>query len=168
MTKKLGRKGRPPFSYAEMAEISQRIHAKIDAFTKGLDPDADHIWPHEVDRDGYAVLSTKGDGARHQIRVARWLLGETIQRELDVTRDEHALHDNRCGSKRCINLKHLRIGTQAENSADWKATGRPKVDPKTQAGFVIRDLVQNAGVSQSKVARTLGVPYNTVKRALKP
>jgi hypothetical protein len=151
------------FAYEAMAEISRQIHAKIDKFTAGLDPNDDHVWPYTVDKDGYAIFYYDRDGKRHEIRIARWLLGETIGRELDKDLNEHTLHDNCCGSKACINLRHLRIGTASENHADMMAVKRGRRLTVDEVNVIKELLVNN---SQVKVARMVGVTYNAVRDAV--
>jgi hypothetical protein len=149
------------FTDEQFADITRRVLAKVE-FTKGLGPDADHVMPGNYECDGYGILKYQcACGVKHEIRIGRWLLG--VERGYELEHDEMACHLNSCGSKACINTRHMYVGDAASNNADRIASGKRSFKTRGPAGDVYRELV--ASESKVKVARTLGVPYSSIQRA---
>lgn len=80
-------------------------------------PDACHEWTGRRNFvNGYGSFSADG----RQWGAHRWILGVSLGRPL--ARSEEARHA--CDNPPCVNLKHLLVGTHADNMADMAARGR--------------------------------------------
>lgn len=99
------------------ATIEARFWPKVD---KSGGPDACWNWLGALSNRGYGAVYYKGlDSPAH--RVSMELAGHTIDYKTQVV-------DHRCKNIRCVNPRHLRICTQAENCVDFAdtPTGRNK------------------------------------------
>ena len=82
-----------------------------------LDDNGCHNYRGACNSEGYAIFNVNGKSTR----ISRYLL-ETKKRKL--TNKELACHT--CDNPKCINVKHLFIGTHAINNLDCKIKGRNK------------------------------------------
>lgn len=92
-----------------------RLTSRID--TAGGEV-ACHPWTGFRNRDGYGLISAQRRGK--SLRVSRVLMEIELGRELLDA--ESVLHT--CDDTSCCNLRHMKLGTQAESMADMVARGR--------------------------------------------
>jgi hypothetical protein len=82
---------------------------------------------------------------------------------------------HRCDNPSCVNVKHLFLGTQADNMTDMGAKGRgAKGEKLPQAKLTASDVarirnhdVEFPGMSQREIAIVLGVVQQSVGRAMR-
>ena len=134
--------------------VAARFWAKVDARCES------ECWEWQATRrdTGYGQLWFRGTVvAAH--RVAYTLAIGEIPAGLFI------LHS--CDNPPCVNPNHLRAGTAAENSADWKARGG-KIDTRAKlddgAKREIRALFKS-GASKRSIARRFGVSDGAIRRA---
>lgn len=72
------------------------------------------LWQGAIDRDGYGVLTGRGETNHHtKLRAHRWvweMANGPIPKGLVVR--------HKCDNRLCFRLTHLELGTVAENNAD--------------------------------------------------
>ncbi|RKS06677.1 HNH endonuclease [Nocardiopsis sp. Huas11] len=83
-------------------------------------PDSCWPWLRYKDRGGYGEFDVTRNGRQKKYKATRWILAYTLGREL--TSDELAMHS--CDNPPCVNPRHLRVGTHAENMEDMRARKR--------------------------------------------
>lgn len=118
-------------------------------------------WQRRLDRDGYGFISFGNVNWRAH-RLSHQLFNSEIPKGLNV------LH--RCDNPRCVNPKHLFIGTQQENMKDKERKGRAPKGPdhwlsKLDSVKVreIRGLIES-GVYQKDIASKYGIAQITVSK----
>lgn len=113
----------------------------------------------KVGNYGYGQIDL-GDGMRAYAHRVAWALVHG-----PIPDDKIVLHA--CDNARCVNVEHLRLGTQAENVHESVQKGRYNAfgQQKLNAAQVlaIRDRVAN-GTDQHTVAREFGIARNTVSQ----
>lgn len=119
------------------------------------------IWLGGVNSGGYGLFKKKGfctTAHRYSYLVANHLSSTNL----------HVLH--KCDNRKCVNPKHLFLGTQADNVADMVSKGRnstargernynAKLSPKDIQS--IRQL-RKEGLSQQKIADQFGVSQSMI------
>lgn len=121
-------------------------------------------WTGKIRKDGYGVICI--NYKEHRVhRIVFKILGKVIDKENIV------LH--KCDNPRCVNPKHLKIGTQAENLQDMRNKLRNKTCLK---GFMnpnarfnkhqIEDilLMSKNGIQQHKIASMFNVCQQTISK----
>lgn len=78
--------------------------------------DACITWPGRLDKDGYGVISVGGHNRAHRL-IYSLFVGQ-------IPPGMGVLHS--CDNPRCVNPKHLRYGTPAENTQDRIVRNRQK------------------------------------------
>lgn len=106
-------------------------------------------WTGYRDLDGYGGFSVGGRGKRAH-RIAMVLCGYDVS-------GAHALHS--CDNRGCVNPRHLRLGTNADNMRDRVERGRCKL--AMSDAEEIRRLV-GEGESRRSVAKRFGVSASQV------
>ncbi|MEU0134733.1 hypothetical protein ABZ172_11945 [Streptomyces sp. NPDC006296] len=91
----------------------ERFALRVDT---SAGPDACHLWTGSKNENGYGRF--RAEGKFHT--ATRWLMGHLRGKEL--TPDEVVLHS--CDVTSCLNRRHLRVGTQAENMREKVERGR--------------------------------------------
>ncbi len=113
------------------------------------------LWTAYCMKNGYGLFRTP---ARHELahRVSyRLFVGKLDQRDV-----MHA-----CDTPACVNPRHLRLGTRAENMQDAKIKGRIKVGETHGRAKLTNDQVQFAKTApglQKEIAAVLGVTQGHV------
>lgn len=76
-------------------------------------------WTGCRNRTGYGILSRCTNGKQRSLRAHRWIWEQTYG---PIPEDKVVMHV--CDNRACINVDHLRLGTQADNIADMVSKGR--------------------------------------------
>lgn len=155
----LGKKPRPPSKSASVEELRARFKTKFDIRGECW------IWRPGKNRYGTYHVGTHFGGRRlkpaHQ---ASYLL------HVGPTNGLHVLH--KCDNNRCVNPKHLYLGTHQDNMKDrkdrgrsYRASGEKNTSAKLSAGQVLAMRALNAsGVSYSEIGRRFGISKTAARR----
>lgn len=131
---------------------------------RALESDTDDCiddWPYAIEH-GYPVLFIEGSKRRANRWVCRLAHGEA------PAEDSHAAHG--CGNSRCLNPRHIRWATPAENHADKVAHGTiPRGESHPAARLTEADVrtikaALAAGRSGAAIAREYGVSHSLVSQ----
>lgn len=147
--------------------IGERLMGKVDK--RG--PDECWPWLGATDRDGYGMLAIRKDG-RKSTRGAHRIAYE--QAYGPIPDGLRILHE--CDNPPCCNPAHLRVGTDADNSADRDRKGRlgdrkgalnghAKLTEDQVIGIMARVLTGRE--TTTEVARDLGVHRTQVQRIMR-
>lgn len=152
-----------------MPSLEERFWSKVDK-TPGLGPRGD-CWEWTGGRlsAGYGTFWVKERGSNRGAHVVGWELQYG-----PVPAGQDVLH--RCDNPPCV--RHLFLGTQADNMADMQAKGRaqypgpntPARGPAkpnaklTEADVVAIRLLLAEGVRQSEIGRRFGVTHGAISR----
>lgn len=124
-------------------------------------------WTGARDKAGYGLLAVDGKKRTEAHRIA-WFLahGEWSRRP-----DRQILHS--CDNRLCVNVDHMRIGTQAENIRDRQERGRQargerQADAKLDAATVakMREMHRDLGLSRIRLGEMFGVSARTAWAAV--
>lgn len=141
-----------------VGSLRERFWAKVSVG----DPDVCWPWNASHDLKGYGQF-----GIRH----GKMLPAHRVSWEFNIgpiPTGMHVLHS--CDNRECVNPKHLRLGTHAENMRDVKIRGRAHRSLGSDHPMhvlverqikEIRALV-SSGLSRKDVARSYGVSVGTV------
>lgn len=121
-----------------------------------LETDECVIWPYSVSADGYGRVWVAGRHRyAHRCALA---LREQLPSQL-----HHAAHGP-CQQRRCMNYRHLRWATAAENEADKVLAGRTNSGTRNGNAWLTPELVTEirnrharGDVSQAALARDYGI-----------
>ena len=115
------------------------------------------LWQGATDADGYGVVRV----GRRTMRAHRWAYEVETGRKLD--RLHVLLHT--CDTPACINVAHLRVGTQEENLRDRDAKGRAArgaANAATKLSEEQRALIVGSWAPAWKLAGEFGVDRATI------
>ena len=120
------------------------------------------LWPYSVNaRTGYGQTRFEGKSATPH-RVALYM-----STGLRPDRSIHAAHAPAvCHNKLCVNPRHLRWATSAENEADKALDGTKMVGPKVHNSLLTKEQVfkiRSDSRTNIQVARELGVHVTIVE-----
>ncbi len=138
--------GRPP------SDEKKRFLAKVKIVESGC-----HEWQAGKNWQGYGKLWFRGTCSYPAHRASYALfIGE-------IPKGGNVLH--RCDNMKCVNPKHLFLGTQADNVADMDAKKRrgTKSQLTYRDAAKIRKMVADR-YSQEEVAEKFGIHQTTVSR----
>lgn len=139
--------------------IGSRLRRYNDRVKVGSQDDC-WVWDGAVNRHGYGKVMVKGItfGAH---RIAYMLANG------EMPRDKEILHS--CDNPPCCNPFHLKAGTHSENMAERdvrKRLPRGEKHPNARITNAQADSIFKMGLSQSEIARALGLHQCTVSRIL--
>lgn len=100
---------------------SLMLLARITADAGAAPPDVCHLWPYRRNTQGYAVVWCEAEYQRVNRIVCAHVHGPAPSAQ------HQAAHS--CGERACVNPRHLRWATQAENIADAKVHGTFRPPP---------------------------------------
>lgn len=138
-----------------------------------------HVWHNNVSRNGdclewlgacsklgYGII-TVGGNCHHVHRISWMLSNGPIPKGMSI------LHH--CDNRKCVNPKHLWLGTQADNVRDMENKGRSKKSKGEQHGRVkltnnqvqeIRERYALGDESQSRLAALFGITQSHVSKII--
>lgn len=114
---------------------------------------SDECWPWmgHCDKDGYGVFQWRGQKSGAHVLAVSFSTGELRGDGLDT------LHS--CDRPECVNPKHLRFGTRAENVAEMVERGRSSRPAQRLTDEQVREIrVRRAnGARQMDLAQQYGI-----------
>jgi hypothetical protein len=123
------------------------------------------LWTAGHHEFGYGVMSA--NGKRMTAHRLSWILHNG-----KIPKGLHVLH--KCDNPRCVNPKHLFLGTQADNMADMVQKKRHAEGSRNGHAILTEDKVREAriryaagGISQRELAEQFGVHQVTLGEALR-
>lgn len=137
-------------------KIRKRFWEKVD---KNLESGC-WEWTAQIAPNGYGRFYTDKNTSAHR---ASWEIhyGKIPKRMLVC---------HRCDNKKCVNPKHLFVGTNKDNLEDMRIKGRSLRGEKNTGSKLNRSQVKqiramlNKGINQEQIAREFEVAKNTVSR----
>jgi hypothetical protein len=120
------------------------------------------FWQGAKTDAGYPIFT---DGDRRKVYAHRWVVEQWMGRRL--RRDEHVMHA--CDNPSCVNVRHLSVGSAADNEQDKKLKGRQawgeRHGMRRLTEDAVRDIVAMRGhVSQKALADKHGISQAHVSK----
>lgn len=122
------------------------------------------LWPYSRNSDGYPCGGW--DGALYKIHR---LMCETAHGPQPSPQHEAA---HNCGVRHCVNPRHLRWATHAENMADTKRHGTSPSGERSGRAKLSWELVRTMracfsnGSTKKEISEAFGIHYNTVDHVI--
>jgi hypothetical protein len=139
----------------------ERFEARVD---RSAGPDACHPFTGPVTQSNGYGNGVMVDGRRFEAHRAAWFFEHG-----SIPAGVCVLHSEICGTnKLCSNVRHLRLGSNAENSADAKAAGRHK--PRKLSADAAKQIVvlrTERGLKPAALAVQFGVSNQSIINVLK-
>lgn len=138
--------------------IDEQFWARVDC--RG----ADECWTYvgQLNHKGYGFGWFRfGDYVTRSAHRASWIIHHGSPGNL------HVLHS--CDNRRCVNPKHLFLGTNAENMADMTAKGRSACGTRQAKARLTDDAVRamrGATGTTAAIARQFGVSHGAARAVL--
>ena len=129
----------------------------LDNIADTWESDACILFPFYVGNHGYGRLSSNGEGWLAHRYICTKIYGPA------PTKKHDAAHS--CGNKLCMNKRHLRWATRAENEADKKAHGRDNRGSRHGMSKLTAEQVRairGARMAQKTIAHQYGISRATV------
>lgn len=146
-----------PISELFDEKLPARFWAKVDVRS----PDECWLWKATTDRQGYGAIMMRDHKPRRAHHVALYLDGRPRPD------GAHTLHS--CDNRACVNPKHLRWGTIAENARDKAAKGRcPDTSGERNAHHKLTEeqvrVIRASDESQRALGAIYGVSHSIIGR----
>ena len=119
------------------------------------------LWTASKCKDGYGRFSTADKGTRSH----RWIIEQHLGVKLST--EQHVLHS--CDTPACVNVKHLRVGTNVDNIQDMVDRRRQMFGARNNKAKItygqaeaIRRRYSLGGITQSALGAVYGIDQRTV------
>jgi hypothetical protein len=114
-------------------------------------------WQGSLTSDGYGKFAYNGG----------WLLAHRVAYEIEHHQlDPEILVCHTCDNRKCVNPKHLFIGTKLDNARDMVSKDRQHKLLTSEDIATIRRL-HSSGVVQRRLAEHFGVSYSAICKLIK-
>lgn len=129
-----------------------------------IDETGCHLWTGSLDKLGYGMFTLTVGGrprSMHAHRL-RWIM------EHGWIGDKHIQVCHDCDVRACVNIGHLWLGTQADNTADMYEKGRGNHGERNGRAVLTPEIVleiRRSNVLDSAWAQKLGVNQSTIRSA---
>jgi hypothetical protein len=145
--------------------LKMRFAAKVTKVENGC-----HIWTGTIQRHGYGAI--KIEDRKIDAHVASWRIANG-----GIAVPVGMLIRHTCNCRQCVNPKHLKCGTHAENMQDAIQNGRGEFMPRGEEVWnsvltdrlvkQIRRMHQPGKVGARAIGKKLGLHESTVAGVLK-
>lgn len=148
-------------------KIIARFWKKVD---RGGEADC-WLWVGALNEYGYGVMSRPEPGKHNLLMLAHRVSWAIHNGGAFPTRETSCCHT--CDVRRCVNPRHIFLGTRAENLADMRAKGRGspppiligEANPATPfTADIVREIRRRhlTGETQTSIARIHGVSQTAI------
>lgn len=126
-------------------------------------------WTGHLSHKGYGMVTiTSGKAKYSSLRAHRvsWLLAKG-----KIPKDLHVLH--KCDNRKCVNTKHLFLGTNADNIADKTAKSKIRFGSNHPNAVLTPPLVRQLmklrqkGLTAYAAEKATGINYGTIRSIFK-
>jgi hypothetical protein len=143
-----------------LAGLEDRFWPKVSRL--GHKNDCWH-WRGWKNEDGYGFIAKgRGDATPMLAHRVSWLVHNKPK---SLTSKQCVMHS--CDNPGCVNPNHLRIGTQAENTADRHSKDRTARGERLNRGVLNEDLVRKIRQEASRAYTALGKKYGCSRATIR-